>query len=148
MSFKKTCIVRMVYQQSKTSNYFLQILMQLWRLKYFLMEYSIFKIKIHKEFQFMYKLYIKYVNVNFVESDALEDKLYSPESNATTTPPPLANSPPPEKGEEEPPAAAAGVPEKKTSAERDRKLGSTAVADAYRVKNVSGYNNCPVGYKF
>ena len=122
--------------------------MQLWRLKYFLMEYSIFKIKIHKEFQFMYKLYIKYVNVNFVESDALEDKLYSPESNATTTPPPLANSPPPEKKEEEPPAAAAGVPEKKTSAERDRKLGSTAVADAYRVMNVSGYNNCPVGYKF
>jgi hypothetical protein len=53
----------------------------------------------------------------------VEEKLYSPESNTTTTPLP-ATKQQQQQSEE---------PEKKSSVERDRKLGSTAVADAYKV---------------
>ena len=73
------------------------------------------------------------------ESDAAEEKLYSPESNTTTSPlPTKQQAVGATKNDGKPDDSGApdvgSVPEKKTSAERDRKVGSTtAVADAYRV---------------
>ena len=67
----------------------------------------------------------------------MEEKLYSPESNTTTSPLPAKHSTLRQETNGAPDEG--GAPEnkdelaKKTSAERDRKLGSTAVADAYRV---------------
>ena len=82
------------------------------------------------------------------ESDALEEKLYSPESNTTSPLPPVIIKDGTEK-KKNTEAKSSGdperngtpdrnvTPEKKSSVERDRKLGSTAVADAYRVNNQS-----------
>ena len=57
-------------------------------------------------------------------SENVDDKLYSPESDSTTEPEP---EPKPE------PSTVPGLESKKNSVDRERKTGSVAMADAYKV---------------